>query len=51
MPYQNISFEIEGPIAIVTLNRPQRRNALSMELMTELIAASTRSAATARCAR
>ena len=38
MPYQNISFEIEGPIAIVTLNRPQRRNALSLELMTELIA-------------
>ena len=38
MPYQNISFETEGPIAIVTLNRPQRRNALSLELMTELIA-------------
>ena len=27
----------EGQIAIVTLNRPQRRNALSLELMTELI--------------
>ncbi len=38
MPYQSISFETEGPIAIVTLNRPQRRNALSLELMTELIA-------------
>ncbi len=37
MPYQNISFETEGQIAIVTLNRPQRRNALSLELMTELI--------------
>jgi enoyl-CoA hydratase/carnithine racemase len=35
--YQNISFDTEGPIAIVTLNRPQRRNALSLELMTELI--------------
>ncbi len=37
MPYQSISFETEGQIAIVTLNRPQRRNALSLELMTELI--------------
>jgi len=37
MPYQSISFETEGPIAVVTLNRPQRRNALSLELMTELI--------------
>jgi len=27
----------EGPIAVVTLNRPQRRNALSLELMLELI--------------
>src|SRR5260370_25987061 len=35
--YQTILFESEGPIAIVTLNRPQRRNALSLELMTELI--------------
>lgn len=33
----NILFEIDGPIALVTLNRPQRRNALSLELMQELI--------------
>src|SRR5208283_2104239 len=38
MSYQSILFETEGPIALVTLNRPQRRNALSLELMTELIA-------------
>jgi enoyl-CoA hydratase/carnithine racemase len=38
MPYQSISFATEGPIAVVTLNRPQRRNALSLELMSELIA-------------
>jgi enoyl-CoA hydratase/carnithine racemase len=38
VPYQSISFETQGPIALVTLNRPQRRNALSLELMTELIA-------------
>lgn len=37
MSYQCISVESEGHIAIVTLNRPQRRNALSLELMTELI--------------
>ncbi|MFZ0704815.1 MAG: enoyl-CoA hydratase [Candidatus Korobacteraceae bacterium] len=36
--YQAILYESNGPIAIVTLNRPERRNALSLELMTELIA-------------
>jgi enoyl-CoA hydratase/carnithine racemase len=35
--YQNILFDTEGQLAIMTLNRPQRRNALSLELMTELI--------------
>ncbi len=37
MSYQCVSFETEGQIALITLNRPQRRNALSLELMTELI--------------
>lgn len=37
MLYQCISFETEGQIALITLNRPQRRNALSLELMNELI--------------
>jgi enoyl-CoA hydratase/carnithine racemase len=37
MHYQNISVQPEGPSAIITLNRPQRRNALSLELMLELI--------------
>jgi enoyl-CoA hydratase/carnithine racemase len=37
MSYQCISCETEGQIALITLNRPQRRNALSLELMTELI--------------
>ena len=37
MTYQSILFETEGPVALVTLNRPQRRNALSLELMSELI--------------
>ncbi|HWS96779.1 MAG TPA: enoyl-CoA hydratase/isomerase family protein, partial [Candidatus Methylomirabilis sp.] len=35
--YQNILFDTDGQIATVTLNRPQRRNALSLELTTELI--------------
>jgi enoyl-CoA hydratase/carnithine racemase len=33
----NTLFETDGPIAFVTLNRPQRRNALSLDLMRELI--------------
>ena len=37
MPYENICFATEGQLAIVTLNRPNRRNALSLELMLELI--------------
>jgi enoyl-CoA hydratase/carnithine racemase len=37
MPYENICLDIEGPLAIVALNRPNRRNALSLELMLELI--------------
>jgi len=34
----NLTVAYEGPVAVVTLNRPQRRNALSLELMLELIA-------------
>ena len=37
MSYQSISVQSEGPSAVVTLNRPQRRNALSLELMLELV--------------
>jgi enoyl-CoA hydratase/carnithine racemase len=39
--YQHLLFEREGPLAVITLNRPQRRNALSLELMQELITAFT----------
>src|SRR5690242_4266243 len=41
MAYQNICFATEGDVAIITLNRPQRRNALSLALMQELIACLT----------
>lgn len=37
MAYENICCTTEGNIAVVTLNRPQRRNALSLSLMLELI--------------
>ena len=37
MAYKNISFATDGNIALITLDRPQRRNALSLELMQELI--------------
>jgi enoyl-CoA hydratase/carnithine racemase len=39
MSYEIIQVTSEGPIAVVTLNRPEKRNALSLELMLELIAA------------
>jgi enoyl-CoA hydratase/carnithine racemase len=37
MSYENIAFASEGNIAVITLNRPQRRNALSLALMRELV--------------
>jgi enoyl-CoA hydratase/carnithine racemase len=37
MTYQSLTVQNDGPAAIVTLNRPQRRNALSLDLMLELI--------------
>jgi enoyl-CoA hydratase/carnithine racemase len=37
MRFENIRLAREGPVAVATLNRPQRRNALSLGLMLELI--------------
>jgi enoyl-CoA hydratase/carnithine racemase len=39
MPYQHLLTNTDGQIGVVTLNRPERRNALSLGLMTELISA------------
>lgn len=39
MGYAQLTIAQEASAAVVTLNRPQRRNALSLELMLELIAA------------
>ena len=37
MPYQHLLRSTEGQLGFVTLNRPDRRNALSLDLMLELI--------------
>ncbi len=37
--YRNLVVSTVGPAARITLNRPEKRNALSLELMQELIAA------------
>src|SRR5712671_5109786 len=37
MEHAHLLRSTEGPVAVVTLNRPQRRNALSLELMQDLI--------------
>jgi len=38
MTYRHLLVERDGDASIVTLNRPERRNALSLDLMEELIA-------------
>jgi enoyl-CoA hydratase/carnithine racemase len=38
MPYQHLIASTDGQIGIITLNRPERRNPLSLEMMFELIA-------------
>ncbi len=38
MPYQHLIRSTESELGIITLNRPERRNALSLDLMLELIA-------------
>jgi enoyl-CoA hydratase/carnithine racemase len=37
--YRNLLVAVDGPAARITLNRPEKRNALSLELMGELTAA------------
>jgi enoyl-CoA hydratase/carnithine racemase len=36
--YRNILFEADGAVAMITMNRPEKRNALSVEHMRELTA-------------
>jgi enoyl-CoA hydratase/carnithine racemase len=37
VPYSHLTLALEGPTAIMTLNRPAQRNALSLDLMREVI--------------
>jgi len=37
MPYQNILAATDGSLGLITLNRPERRNPLSLDMMQELI--------------
>lgn len=39
MPFEQITYEVKGTTAIVTLNRPEKRNALNGQLLRELNAA------------
>ncbi len=39
MSYENILVDIDGPVATITLNRPERLNALSQGLLSDLEAA------------
>ena len=36
MDFDNVIAEKEGPIAVITLNRPQQLNALSYDLVKDL---------------
>lgn len=37
MPYQTLQLEFAGEIATITLNRPEKRNAISAEMIAELL--------------
>ena len=39
MAYQTITAERSGPAFVITLNRPERRNAVSVRMMDEMVAA------------
>ena len=39
MNYQNIQLAYDGGVATITLNRPEKRNAISFELIDDLLRA------------
>ncbi len=39
MPYATLTLEMEGEIAAITLNRPEKRNAISARMIEDLLAA------------
>ncbi len=44
MSYENILYEAEGPLALITINRPERHNAISLGTLGDLHAAIERAA-------
>jgi methylglutaconyl-CoA hydratase len=42
MPYQTLTFETAGEIATITLNRPDKRNAISSDMIADLFSAFTK---------
>ena len=50
MSYKTILVTDDHPIRTITLNRPERRNAMTREMQTELISAMEETAATECCA-
>lgn len=45
MEYEQVLYEVTGGVATVTLNRPEQRNALSGQMLTELVDAMVRAKA------
>ncbi len=39
MPFQTLILEVTGDIATLTLNRPEKRNAMSRQVIEDLMAA------------
>ena len=42
MNYETITYETEGPLAWITLNRPEKLNAINPKMVSELMAATDR---------
>ena len=48
LPYSTLTLAYDGALALITLNRPEKRNAISYELIDEFCARWTRSSSRLR---